>query len=189
MKVIKKAILSLVAVTSMFSAPSYLGAYQQPQTDSQQRPFRGDPIRELNLSPEQRERIRAIREELQGERATINQRLRETNLSLEEALDADNPDESVVEQRLRDVAAAQAAAMRMRVLSEVRIRRVLTPEQLITLRTLRKNARSFRRERQLQNRQSQRQERVNRRRGLPKQRDGLRPFLPGKNDQQRRARP
>lgn len=189
MKVIKKAILSLVAVTSMFSAPSYLRAYQQPQTDSQQRPFRGDPIRELNLSPEQRERIRAIREQLQGERATINQRLRETNLALEEALDVDNPDESVVEQRLRDVAAAQAAAMRMRVLSEVRIRRVLTPEQLITLRTLRKSARSFRRERQLENSELQRQERVNRRRGFPKQRDGLRPFLPEKNDQQRRARP
>lgn len=190
MKVIKKATLSLVAVTSMFvSAPSYLGAYQEPQTDSEQRPVRGDPIRELNLSPEQRERIRAIREQLQGERATINQRLRETHVALVEALDADNPDESVVEQRLRDVAAAQAAAMRMRVLSEVRIRRVLTPEQLITLRTLRKNARSFRRERQFGNRELQRQERVNRRRGLPKQSDGLRPFLPGRSDERRRARP
>lgn len=196
MSISKKTILSLVAVTSVLvAATSYsVGAHQQQQTDVQQsqtgaqpRPFRDDPIRELNLSPEQRERIRAIREQLQGERATINQRLRETNRALEAALDADNPDESVVEQRLRDVAAAQAAAMRMRVLSEVRIRRVLTPEQLITLRTLRKNARSFRRERQLENRQLRRGERLNQRRDLPKQRDGLRPFL--RSNQQRRARP
>ena len=102
MRMIKKTILSLLAATLVVGAvPSYsLGAQEQQQTDSQQRPS-GDPIRELNLSPEQRERIRAIRQQLQGERATINQRLRETSLALQEGLDADNPDESLVEQRLR----------------------------------------------------------------------------------------
>lgn len=191
MSIIKKTILSLVSGTCVLvAAPSNsLGAHQQQQTDSQQRPAGNDPIRELNLSPEQRERIRAIREQLQEERATIGQRLRETNRSLEEALDVDNPDESVVEQRLRDVAAAQAAAMRMRVLSEVRIRRVLTPEQITTLRTLRQNARSFRRERQRENMEMRRQQRVDRQRGLPKQRNGLRPLLPGRSDQQPRPRP
>jgi Spy/CpxP family protein refolding chaperone len=191
MSMIKKAILSLVAVTLLLvAASSYpLGAHQQQQPDAQQRPKGVDPIKELNLSPEQRERIRAIREQLQGERTTINQRLRETNRALEEALDADNPDESVIEQRLRDVATAQAAAMRMRVLSEVRIRRVLTPEQLITLRTLRQNARSLRRERQRENMEIRRHERVDRQQGLPKQRHGLRPLLPRRSDQQRRTRP
>lgn len=191
MSMIKKTILSLVAATSVLvAAPSYsLGAHQQQQPDSQQRPPGDDPIRELNLSPEQRERIRAIREQLQGERAAINQRLRETNQALEEALDADNPHESVVEQRLRDVAAAQAAAMRMRVLSEVRIRRVLTPEQLITLRTLRQNARGLRTERQRENMETRRQERVDRQRGLPNQRNGLGPLFPRRSDQQRRTRP
>lgn len=191
MSMIKKAILSLVAATSVLvAAPSHsLGAHQQQQPDSQQRPFGDDPIRELNLSPEQRERIRAIREQLQEERAAINQRLRETNRALEEALDADNPDESVVEQRLRDVAAAQSAAMRMRVLSEVRIRRVLTPEQLTTLRTLRQNARSLRRERQRENMEMRPQERVDRQRGLPNQRNGLGPLFPRRSDRQRRTRP
>ena len=190
MNMIKTAILSLVAATSVLvAAPSYSLGAQQQQPDSQQQPPSDDPIRELNLSPEQRERIRAIREQLQGERATINQRLRETNRALIETLDADNPDESVVEQRLRDVAAAQAAAMRMRVLSEVRIRRVLTPEQLITLRTLRQNARGLRRERQRENMEMRRQERVDRQRGLPKQRNGLGPLFPRRSDQQRRARP
>lgn len=191
MSMIKKAILSLVAASSVLVAtPSHsLGAPQQEQPDSQQRPSGDDPIRELNLSPEQRERIRAIREQLQAERTTINQRLRETNRVLEEALDADNPDESVVEQRLRDVAAAQAAAMRLRVLSEVRIRRVLTPEQLTTLRTLRQNARSLRRERQRENMEMRRQERVDRRQGLPNQRNGLGPLFPRRSEQQRKTRP
>lgn len=191
MSLIKKAIFSSVAATAvLIAATSYsLGAHQAQQEDSQQRPSRKDPIRELNLSPEQRERIRAIREQLQAERASVTQRLRETNQALEEALDVDNPDESVVEQRLRDVAAAQAAVMRLRVLSEVRIRRVLTPEQLTTLRTLRQNARSFRRERQRENMEMRRQERVDRLRGLPKQRNGLRPFFPERRDQRRRARP
>lgn len=188
---IKTAVLSLVAATSVLvAAPSYsLGAHQQQQPDSQQRPTGVDPVRELNLSPEQRERIRAIREQLHGERAAINQRLRETNRALEEALDADNPDESVVEQRLRDAAAAQAAATRLRVLSEVRIRRLLTPEQLITLRTLRQNARDLRRERQRENVEMRRLERVNRRRGLQNQPNGLGPVSPGRGDQEQRTRP
>jgi len=191
MNMIKKAVLSLAAVTLVLvAAPSYsLGAPPQQQPDSQQRSPGDDPIRELNLSPEQRERIRAIREQLQEERASINQRLGETNRALEVALDADSPDESVVEQRLREVAAAQAAATRMRVLSEVRIRRVLTPEQLITLRTLRQNARGLRRERQRENMEMRRQERVDRQRGLPNQRNGLGPLFPKRNIQQRRTRP
>lgn len=190
MSMIKKAILSLVAASSVLvAAPSYsLGDQQQQQPDSQQRPSGDDPIRELNLSPEQRERIRAIRQQLQDERAVINQRLRETNQALTEALDADNPDESLVEQRLRDFAAAQAAAMRMRVLSEVRIRRVLTPEQLITLRILRQNAGSVRRERQRENMEMRRQQRVDRQRGLPNQRNSLGPLFP-KSDQPPRTRP
>jgi Spy/CpxP family protein refolding chaperone len=191
MNIIRKTMLSLVAATSFLVANPVcsLGAYQPQQPDSAQRPAGDDPIRELNLSPEQREQIRAIREQLQAERAANNQRLRETNRALEEALDVDNPDESVVEQRLRDVAAAQAAAMRLRVLSEVRIRRVLTPEQLTTLRTLRQNARRLRRERQRENLEMRRQERIDRRRGLSTPRSGLGPLFRNRSDQQRRTRP
>jgi len=191
MNIIKRTILPLVtAISVLVAGISYsFGAHQQQQPDAQQRPAVDDPIRELNLSPEQRERIRAIRQQLQGDRATINQRLRETNRALEEALDADNPDENVVEQKLRDVSAAQSAAMRLRVLSEVRIRRVLTPDQLITLRTLRQNARGLRRERQRENMEMRRQERVDRQRGVQnQQRNGLGPLLPERREQ-RRVRP
>jgi Spy/CpxP family protein refolding chaperone len=118
-----------------------------------------DPIRQLNLSPDQREQIRVIREQNRDARATVNQRLRETNRALQEALDNDNPDEALVEQRLRDAAAAQAASMRLRILNEVKIRRVLTPEQRSLLRSMRREANGGRDARRLENLE-QRQQRL-----------------------------
>lgn len=163
---------------------------EQQQPGAQQMRPGGDPIRELNLSPEQREKIRAIREQQKEERFTINQRRREADLALERALDSDNPDEAVVEQRLRDVAAAQAAQIRMRVLSEIRIRRVLTSEQLDKLRTLRQNARRLGREGRLDNRnEGRRRENIERERGLPDPRNGLGPRIQRRGDLQRRPRP
>lgn len=187
---IKKTILSLLAVASvLISAPLSALAVQEQQPEAPQRMRVQDPIRELNLSPEQREKIRAIREQLRDERAAINQRLRETNWALDTALDADNPDEALLEQLMRDVAAAQAANMRMRILSEVKIRRVLTAEQLVTLRQLRRTARELRRERQLDNLDGRRREGVERQRGLYNRRQNLGPFLPRPVDPQRRPRP
>lgn len=171
----------LLATIVIVAAPSYSIA-QQPQTEGQQGAPSADPIRDLNLSPEQRERIRAIREQMRDERAAINQRLRETNRALEEELDSDNPNDAVVEQRLRDVAEAQAASTRMRVMTEIKVRRVLTPEQIATLRTLRQNVRDYRRDRQ-ENKELRRRERLNRR-GLP-ERNTILPRL----DSNRRPRP
>lgn len=134
----------------------------------------GDPIRQLNLTPEQRQQIRSIRENNKEERGAINERLRESNRALEEALNTDTIDEAVIEQRVRDVAAAQAAVMRMRVLTEVRIRRVLTLEQRTLLRSLQVQARENRRERLLagpEDRQMRREERMQQ-----NQRNSLRPL-------------
>ena len=125
---------------------------QQPLPENQQPGPSADPIRDLNLSPEQRERIRAIREEQRDERAAVNQRLRETNRALEQVLDSENPSDAEIERHLRDIAAAQAASLRMRVATEMKVRKVLTPDQLATLRALRQNARDSRRERQIERR-------------------------------------
>ena len=184
-------ILALLAVLVFFiAAPSICGQTDQQQTASpvsQQPGFGGDPIRELNLNPQQREQIRTIRQQNQTERAAINERVRETNRALEALLDSDNPDEAAVEERMREVTAAQAAAMRMRILTEVRIRRVLTPEQRNLLRALRQQANQLRRERQLDN-PDQRLRRREERPSLQNQRNGIGPLFP-RRDAQRRARP
>ena len=100
-------------------------------------PPAADPIRQLNLTPEQRQQIRRLTQETRDERQATNRRLREANAALDQALDADQIDENLVEQRINEVAAAQAAQTRMRAHMDMRIRRLLNPEQLATLRRLR----------------------------------------------------
>jgi len=163
-----------------------VGSEQQQQMPDMQQQAPTDPILQLNLSAEQRQKIRAIREQTKAERAANNERLRETNQALETALDADNPDEAVVEQRVREAAAAQSAAMRMRILTEVRIRRVLTLEQLGILRTLRQQARESRRNGMLDNANGQRQQDTKPR--LQNQRNGIAPLFP-RRALQRRQQP
>ena len=102
-----------------------------------------DPITQLQLTPDQRQRVRMILEENKGERQLINRRVREANVALDQALDADRTDENVIEQRINDLATAQAAQTRLRIHTEMKIRRELTPEQLATLRRLRLQVRDF----------------------------------------------
>ncbi len=179
-----KLICGLVVVIAMVSTAYANASASQEQADSQSRPTVDDPIRQLNLSPEQREKIRAIREQLREERAIINQRLQETNKALQAALDADNPNEAQLENLMSDVAAAQAAAMRMRILSEVRIRRVLTTEQLVIWRRLRQEANLGRRMDGIR----RRQEAFDERRRLANPHSGIRPLYP-RVIPPRRARP
>lgn len=184
----KHRVLTLLALLAFLSTvPAATGqGFQQPSTtpEPQQGNGAGDPIRQLNLTPEQREEIRSIRQSNKEERAAINQRLREANQALETELDADKPDEAVVEQRMRELGAAQSAVMRMRILTEVRIRRVLTVEQLRILRNLRQQARQSERERFRNERQQQRRQAVDGANGLQNQRNE-----PGQQLLRRRGRP
>jgi len=184
-----RQLLTLLAGLLLFALnPAIYGqaTQQQPAApEAQQAGLSADPIRQLNLTPEQREQIRSIREQNKAERAAINERLRESNRALETELNSDSPDEAVVEQRVRDVAAAQAAAMRMRILTEIRVRRVLTPEQRIVLRTLQLQAKEARRERLLNSPDERQRQQVERSRGLQNQRNGLGPILPRRENPRR----
>jgi Spy/CpxP family protein refolding chaperone len=179
-------ILALLVVLLSFTAvPIVHGQTTQQQAASTEAQQDTDPIRQLNLTPEQREQIRSIREQSKTERAAINERVRNANRELEAALDSDNPDEAVVEQRVRDLAGAQAAAMRMRILTEIRIKRVLTLEQRNVLRSLQQQARLFRRERLLNNRDERQKLRDERTRSLQNQRNGLGPLFPRRQNPRR----
>jgi Spy/CpxP family protein refolding chaperone len=138
MRLCARFITPLFAVVVVFgtAASHQASAFQDPQTPPAEAEA-PDLITTLRLTPEQRQKIRAIRETTKDERAVINQRLRESNRALEGALDADPLDENLIEQRMRDVALAQTAQMRMRIRTEVMIRRVLNREQLATWRQLR----------------------------------------------------
>ncbi|HLM23460.1 MAG TPA: periplasmic heavy metal sensor [Pyrinomonadaceae bacterium] len=96
-----------------------------------------DPIEQLRLTPEQRQKIRMIAQQTKDERQVTNRRVREANIALDQALDATPTDENLIQQRVTELAAAQAAQLRMRIQMELRIRRELAPEQLAMLRRLR----------------------------------------------------
>jgi Spy/CpxP family protein refolding chaperone len=145
----KHRVLTILALLAFLSTIPHAAGQttQQPSATPEPQQGGGDLIRQLNLTPEQREQVRSIRQANKEERAGANQRVREANQALNKELDSDQPDEAVVEQRMRDLQAAQAEAMRMRILTEVRIRRVLTSEQLGILRVLRQQAQQAERER------------------------------------------
>lgn len=112
------------------------------QEQTERRPPRrdGDLVRQLNLSPEQIEKIRAIREGNREQRWQLGQRIRAARQALDRAIYLENADEAVVEQRARELAEAQAAQVRLQAFVELSVRRVLTPEQLQTFRDLRMRA-------------------------------------------------
>lgn len=131
-----------------------------------------DPILQLRLTPEQRQRVRLIFEEKKEERQATGRRLREASLALEQALDVEPVDDALIEKRISELAAAQAAQLRMRIQTELRIRRELLPEQLAIWRRLRLQLRDFAgAERPLDQRRNQRQPR----------RNGLTPSRPSRN--------
>ena len=123
---------TLIAVALFLSLASPVFATQDPAQD-----FPVDPIEQLRLTPEQRQRIRVILEQNKHERQSTNRRVREANVALDQALDADPVNESVIEQRINELAAAQAAQLRMRIATEIKIRRELSPEQIAVLRSRR----------------------------------------------------
>ena len=123
---------TLIAVALFLALAIPVFATQDPAQD-----FPADPIEQLRLTPEQRQRIRVILEQNKLERQSTNRRVREANVALDQALDADPINESIIEQRLNELAAAQAAQLRMRIATEIKIRRELRPEQIAILRSRR----------------------------------------------------
>ena len=122
----------LIAVALFLVVATPVFATQDPAQD-----FPADPIEQLRLTPEQRQRIRVILEQNKFERQSTNRRVREANVALDQALDADPVNESAIEQRINDLAAAQTAQLRMRIATEIKIRRELRPEQIAILRSRR----------------------------------------------------
>jgi Spy/CpxP family protein refolding chaperone len=129
---------------------------QTPDGRNEQQARRGAAglLRVLNLTPEQRAQIRAIRRDTEIQVRSLGMRLRQARRALDEAIYADNPDERVIEERVREVGAAQAAVLRMRAFTELKIRRVLSPEQLQAFRRLQSRPR---RRQQEEEQQKQRQ--------------------------------
>jgi Spy/CpxP family protein refolding chaperone len=103
-------------------------------------PRGADLIERLNLNPEQIRQIRQIRRRSAEDFRNARERMKSAQVALDEAIYADSVDEGDIEAKARAFASAQADMARLRALTELQIRRVLTPDQLKTFREIRISA-------------------------------------------------
>jgi Spy/CpxP family protein refolding chaperone len=103
-------------------------------------------LAQLNLSPDQIQKIRAINAELKDQRQAAGMKLRQAQRALAEAVEAPTPNETLIEERSHQLAEAQAATIRLRSLTEARILQVMTPEQRLKLREMRQQNQAARRQ-------------------------------------------
>ena len=129
------------------------GVSAQENSEPQEQQFTDEPrrpqlLRELELSQPQIRGIRQINVENREKLRDANLRLREARLKLDAAIYADNLDETVYANALQNLYKAQAEVARIRAATELRIRKLLTPEQLIRFRELRAKFSQFKEDRQ-----------------------------------------
>lgn len=139
-------LLSTLTLTAQEASPTPQNAPPPPVTNLQS----GDLATQLNLAPDQVNRIRAINAESMEQRQAAYRRVSHARRALEEAIYVDNADETVISARAKDLADAQAEALRLQSLNLYKIRQVLTPQQLSTLRDLRRQARQIQQQRRQQ---------------------------------------
>ena len=139
----KLNLLSLIfAVLLLTCAFSTVNAQDEPpidapkaQVDGQRRP---NLLQELGLTKEQRQQIRRLNADKQPMMREAQMRLREANRNLDQAIYADNVDETEIQARMKEAQIAQAEVIKIRSLTELAVRKILTPEQLAKFREVRR---------------------------------------------------
>ena len=116
------------------------GASQQtpPPNNNQTPPKPVNLLQLLNLTPDQLQQIRAVNQEMRENVRAANIKLRDARRALDAAIYADVPNQGVVDDRARELGEAQTAAIKVRAEVEFRIRQILTPDQLLRFRDLRR---------------------------------------------------
>lgn len=132
------AFLFAAAVSAQETTPSMDRNQGPPQEFNRPRDSRGDALRQLGLSRQQGQQIRRINLERKPLMYATQLRLRMANRSLDETIYADRVNEEEFGTRLKEVHDAQAEVARIRFMSELAHRRVLTPEQLTRFREIRR---------------------------------------------------
>lgn len=139
----KFKLFSLIITLFVFGFAAGETKAQDEMPPDDQRPPMGRQLRrpnllqELNLSREQVQQIRRINQTRRPLMQEAQMRFRQANRALDEAIYADSPNDADVQARMKEVQLAQAEIIKIRTASELAIRKVLTPEQLVKFRELR----------------------------------------------------
>ena len=133
----RTAVVLMLCLLAVTAAPSASAQTPDETTEAEQSDQELSWKTLLNLTPDQVSKIREIRRANRLEWQAARQRVRQARRALDQAIYSDDASEALIEQRAREVAEAQAAEVRLRALTELGIRRILTPEQLNIFRTVR----------------------------------------------------
>lgn len=158
----KKANLILSAILTVFLFSAAKAQTEMPPPDAaDERPAatgnrRADLLRELGLSGEQMRQWRRINNERRPAMRAAQQRFKEATRALDRAVYADAIDEADVQTRIREAQAAQAEVVKIRTLTELAVRKILTAQQLTRFRDARRRFEAALEERRLENRENRR---------------------------------
>jgi len=103
---------------------------------------------ELNLTPDQIQKWRALNQELRPQEVAGTMRVREARRALTEAMESPTPNEELIKQRAKDLADAQSAMTQLQALRQARVLQILTPDQRIKLKEIRERNQALRRQQQ-----------------------------------------
>jgi Spy/CpxP family protein refolding chaperone len=139
--VIQKTVLSLAvalfSVLSFFAQERPEPGYGEGGQARRQNDARPNIMRQLGLSREQMQQLREYNQLRRPTMEAAQLRFREANRRLDEAIYAHQLNEAEVHERIKEVQLSQAELIKLRSMSELSIRKILTPDQLNRFRKLR----------------------------------------------------
>jgi Spy/CpxP family protein refolding chaperone len=133
----------IIAVLVLTAGSAVIAQEGPPPQDAGQfspQPQRPNLLEALGLSPDQVKQIRSMNRDRKPLMEAAQQRLRETNRALDMAVYRDELDDADFRLKLKEFQDAQAEVARIRFQSELSLRKILTPEQLVKFRGLRAKA-------------------------------------------------
>ena len=131
----------LFAIAAIFAFPAFIYSQDGPPPPRDQRPRNADRpnlLTQLGLSPEQVQQFRRLNAEHRPQMNEAQRRMREANRELDMVIYADTVSESLVNTKLKAFQDAQAEITRLRFGNELAIRKILTQEQLVRFREMRR---------------------------------------------------
>jgi Spy/CpxP family protein refolding chaperone len=133
-KLIFLFVLAMGTVGTLIAQPPPQETGRQEFTDQQGRP---NLLQALGLSQDQVRQIRIMNRDRKPRMDAAQQKLREANRALDLAIYADEMNEDDIAAKLKEFQIAQADVARIRFNSELSLRKILTPDQLVRFRGLR----------------------------------------------------
>jgi Spy/CpxP family protein refolding chaperone len=155
-----KLFLFLILVTTAISVAAVHAQDDPPPEDAAEmdRPNLRRPnlLAELGLSAEQVRRIRRMNQERRPMMVQAQERMRMARENLDLAIYSDSVSDADFQARLKEFQTAEAELARLRFEGEMSVRKLLTPEQLVRFRDLRRRFAEQRRDMRQQRRRQRR---------------------------------